>query len=49
MEAKEQCKTHDIMLFMGDFDPKFASERIEDVAGLFGLGDRNVRGEILAE
>ena len=49
MKAKEQCKPHDITLIMGDLNAKLGSERVEDVVGPFGLGNRNERGDRLAE
>ena len=49
MKAKEQCKPHDITLVMGDLNAKLGRERVEDIVGPFGLGDRNERGERWAE
>ena len=49
MKAKEQCKLHDITLIMGDLNAKLGSERVEDVVGHFGLGNRKERGDSLVE
>ena len=49
MKAKEQCKPHDVTLVMGDLNAKLGNERVEDIVGPFGLGERNERGDRWAE
>ena len=44
-KAKEQCKQHDIVLVMGDLNARVGNERIDDVVGPHGLGNRDDRGE----
>ena len=49
MKAKEQCKPHEVTLVMGDLNAKLGNERVEDIVGPFGLGERNERGDRWAE
>ena len=49
MKAKEQWKPHDITLVMGDMNAKLVNMRVEDIIGPFGLGERNERGDRLAD
>ena len=48
-KAKNQCKSQDPIIIMGDFNAKVGSERVDDVVGPFGLGEKNERGERLTE
>lgn len=48
-KPRQECKSHDIVLLMGDMNAKIDQGRVEDIVGPFGLGERNERGERLAE
>ena len=44
-----QCKRHEINLVMGDLNAKIGQGRVDRVVGLFGLGERNERGDRFVE
>ena len=43
--AKAQCKSHKIIIVMGDLNAKVGSERGSDMVGKHGLGMWNEHGE----
>ena len=45
MKVREQCKSHDIILVMGDLNAKLSRLRVEKIVGPFGLGEWNERGD----
>ncbi|GFN81070.1 craniofacial development protein 2-like protein [Plakobranchus ocellatus] len=45
--AKTQCKSHEPLIIMGDFNAKVGEDRIGNTAGPHGLGKINERGERL--
>lgn len=47
--AKVQCKSQKVTIVMGDFNAKIGAGNRNEVNGGFGLGERNERGEGLAE
>ncbi|GFR73217.1 craniofacial development protein 2-like [Elysia marginata] len=47
-KTKKQCKSQDLVIIMGDFNPK-VKQRMDDVVGRHGLGQKNERGERLVE
>ncbi|ESO12300.1 hypothetical protein HELRODRAFT_158785 [Helobdella robusta] len=48
-DALETCKSQKVVIVMGDLNSKVGSEKIHDVVGPHGIGERNVRGEKLIE
>ena len=44
-KAKEQCKSQDIIIMMGDFNARVGKQREGHIVGEHGLGIRNERGE----
>ena len=48
-EGVKQCKSNELLLVMGDFNAKVASEKAESVIGSHGLGVTNEKGRILQE
>lgn len=46
-EVLRSLKPHEITIILGDFNAKVGKGRVDDVAGAFGLGERNGRGELL--
>lgn len=48
-KAKQQCKSQEIVIIMGDFNAKVGSKQVEDIVGPHGLGEQNERGEKLVE
>ncbi|RUS75834.1 hypothetical protein EGW08_016403 [Elysia chlorotica] len=46
--VKNNLKTQDVKIVMGDFNAKVGNKRIEDTIGPHGIGDINARGERLA-
>ncbi|GFO22294.1 craniofacial development protein 2-like [Plakobranchus ocellatus] len=48
-KAKKQCKSQDPVIIMGDFNAKVGEQRMDDVVGPHGLGQKNERGERLVE
>ncbi|GFO16493.1 craniofacial development protein 2-like protein [Plakobranchus ocellatus] len=47
--VETQCKSHEPMIIMGDFNAKVGEDRIGNTAGPHGLGKINERGERLVE
>ena len=47
--AMKQLKSQDIRLIMGDFNSKVGKGKNDTTIGTFGIGERNERGERLAE
>src|SRR5215469_10999577 len=43
--AKDQCKQHEMIIVIGDLNPKVGNESFYEVVGSWGLGDRKDRGE----
>ena len=43
-KTKRSIKGHDINIFLGDWNAKVGSDRVEHTIGPFGLGNRNERG-----
>ncbi|GFO04846.1 craniofacial development protein 2 [Plakobranchus ocellatus] len=41
--AKTQCKSQDPLIIMGDFNAKVGTEKVDDIVGKHGLGNRNER------
>ena len=48
-KATKQCKSDEFLIVMGDLNAKVGDERIHDVVGPYGLGEKNERGERLIE
>src|ERR1700761_4611735 len=48
-EMIKKQKGTDFVMVMGDFNAEVAEERREGVTGSYGLGERNERGERLAQ
>ena len=48
-KAMKQLKSQDVKLVIGDFNAKVGDERVEDIVGPWGLGDRNEQGEHLID
>ena len=44
-KAKEQCKSQEVVIIMGDLNAKVGSERYDDFTGKYGLEIRNERGQ----
>ena len=44
-KAKGQCKSQEVVIIMGDLNAKVGSGKYGDVAGKYGLGIRNERGQ----
>jgi len=42
-------KPHEMTIIMGDFNAKIGTEKVENVCGSFGLGERNSRGDRLVQ
>ena len=47
--AKNHCKSQDVVIIMGDFNAKVGNERVDEVVGDHGLGQKNERGERLID
>ena len=47
--AKNHCKSQDVIIIMGDFNVKVGNERVDEVVGDHGLGQRNERRERLID
>ena len=45
--AREQCKEHECIMVIGDFNAKVGQGKVEDIVGPHGLGKRNDRGDKL--
>ena len=44
-EAINQCKSAVLLIVMGDLNAKVGGERVDDIVGPHGLGEKNERGE----
>ena len=48
-KARQQCKSQEVILTMGDFNAKVGEGKETDIVGMHGLGVRNERGEKFIE
>ncbi|GFN95723.1 craniofacial development protein 2-like [Plakobranchus ocellatus] len=48
-KAKGYTKSQDVLIIMGDFNPKVGDERVKDVVGSSGIGTVHERGNWLIE